>query len=117
MSAAERARADAASRILLSPVSLSRKGRVAGGRWRSYLPILQWLPPYVAEWRENLRFDLMAALTITCLAVPQSMAYALLAGVPPIYGCVCEGGLACGGRPLMWVRARGGQTTGPRPRG
>ncbi len=36
--------------------------------------------------RSSLRQDLMAGITVCVLLVPQGMAYALLAGVPPIYG-------------------------------
>lgn len=35
---------------------------------------------------KSLRADFIASLTILVLLVPQSMAYALLAGLPPIYG-------------------------------
>ncbi len=34
----------------------------------------------------GLRRDLIAGLTVATVAVPQAMAYALIAGVPPIYG-------------------------------
>ena len=47
---------------------------------RSYLPILQWLPNYNRTW---LRPDIIAGLTIMALLVPEGMAYAQLAGVPP----------------------------------
>jgi high affinity sulfate transporter 1 len=47
---------------------------------RSYLPILQWLPNYNRTW---LRTDLLAGLTIVALLVPEGMAYAELAGMPP----------------------------------
>ncbi|MGB3546834.1 MAG: sulfate permease [Saprospiraceae bacterium] len=36
--------------------------------------------------RSDLRRDLTAGLTVGMLCVPQSMAYALLAGLPPVYG-------------------------------
>ena len=36
--------------------------------------------------REYLRGDLVAALTVALFAIPQSMAYALVAGVPPVHG-------------------------------
>ncbi len=36
--------------------------------------------------RSDLRSDLIAGLTVGCVALPQSMAYAMVAGVPPIYG-------------------------------
>ncbi len=47
---------------------------------RSYLPILTWLPHYQSKW---LRLDIIAGLTIMALLVPEGMAYAQLAGVPP----------------------------------
>ncbi|KAH7716251.1 sulfate permease family protein [Aphelenchoides avenae] len=49
-----------------------------------FLPILDWLPNYV--WRENLHGDLVAGITVGIMVVPQGMAYANLAGVPPVYG-------------------------------
>lgn len=45
-----------------------------------YVPILQWLPAYQRGW---LRFDLIAGLTILALLIPEGMAYAELAGLPP----------------------------------
>jgi len=36
--------------------------------------------------RKYLREDLLAGLTVAILVIPQAMGYALLAGVPPIYG-------------------------------
>ena len=47
---------------------------------RRYIPILAWLPQYQASW---LRFDIIAGLTIMALLVPEGMAYAQLAGMPP----------------------------------
>jgi sulfate permease, SulP family len=46
----------------------------------SFLPILTWLPGYDRKW---LRTDLIAGITITALLVPEGMAYAELAGMPP----------------------------------
>ena len=46
-------------------------------------PILSWAPDYE---RRNLRSDLTAGLTIGAMLVPQGMAYALLAGLPPEIG-------------------------------
>ncbi|MEZ4698075.1 MAG: sulfate permease [Rhodothermales bacterium] len=43
----------------------------------------RWLPGYN---RTSFRNDLLAGLTVGVVLVPQSMAYALLAGVPPVYG-------------------------------
>ncbi len=50
---------------------------------KNYLPIFHWLPLYK---KSDLRGDLFAGITVGVLLIPQSMAYALLAGIPPIYG-------------------------------
>ncbi len=50
---------------------------------RRWLPILTWLPHYERGW---LKDDLLAGLSLTALLVPQGMAYAQLAGLPPITG-------------------------------
>jgi SulP family sulfate permease len=47
------------------------------------LPILEWLPKYKKEW---LKGDIGAGLTVGVLLIPQGMAYAMIAGLPPIYG-------------------------------
>lgn len=47
------------------------------------LPAYGWMRGYS---RADLSKDASAALVITVMLVPQSMAYALLAGLPPIYG-------------------------------
>lgn len=45
------------------------------------------LPPWLANYRrENLSSDLMAGVIVTVLVIPQSLAYALLAGLPPQVG-------------------------------
>jgi SulP family sulfate permease len=49
----------------------------------SFFPIVQWLPGYQSAW---LRPDLIAALTVWALVVPEAMAYAGIAGMPPEYG-------------------------------
>jgi SulP family sulfate permease len=48
----------------------------AARRW----PILDWLPGYKPGW---LRLDLVAGLTVCAILVPEGMAYAQLAGMPP----------------------------------
>jgi high affinity sulfate transporter 1 len=50
---------------------------------KSFFPILKWLPKYQTSW---LRFDLIASLTVWALVVPEAMAYAGIAGMPPEYG-------------------------------
>lgn len=54
----------------------------AARRWRlsSFFPILGWLPQYNRSW---LRPDILAGITIVALLVPEGMAYAELAGMPP----------------------------------
>ena len=47
------------------------------------LPFLAWLPRIT---RESLRIDAVAGLTVALVAIPQSLAYAQLAGLPPYYG-------------------------------
>jgi sulfate permease, SulP family len=47
------------------------------------VPILQWLPKYDRAW---LRFDVIAGATVWGLLVPESIAYAGLAGLPPQAG-------------------------------
>jgi SulP family sulfate permease len=50
---------------------------------RSLLPIAVWLPDYQRSW---LRADVMAGLAVWAMTVPQALAYAGIAGVPPVYG-------------------------------
>ena len=47
------------------------------------LPIVAWLPRYQSS---QLRQDLAAGLTTAVMLVPQGMAYAMLAGLPPVVG-------------------------------
>ncbi|MEN9894450.1 MAG: hypothetical protein RIR97_302 [Pseudomonadota bacterium] len=50
---------------------------------KSILPILDWGPAYS---RFQAQSDLVAALIVTIMLVPQSLAYAMLAGLPPQVG-------------------------------
>ena len=45
-----------------------------------------WFPRPAEYGGAGVRQDLIAGLTVTFVLVPQAMAYALLAGVPPVYG-------------------------------
>jgi SulP family sulfate permease len=47
------------------------------------LYITEWLPDYTAD---ALQKDAMAGLTVGVMLIPQGMAYAVIAGIPPIYG-------------------------------
>ncbi|MBA2880565.1 SulP family sulfate permease [Desulfosalsimonas propionicica] len=46
-------------------------------------PFIQWLRGY--SW-QMFRADSLAGLTVAVVLIPQSMAYAMLAGLPPVYG-------------------------------
>ena len=48
-----------------------------------YFPILKWASSYN---KETLSADLIAAIIVTIMLIPQSLAYALLAGLPPEVG-------------------------------
>lgn len=52
-------------------------------RLANVLPILQWGRGYD---RQTLTNDLVAAVIVTIMLIPQSLAYALLAGLPPEMG-------------------------------
>ena len=55
------------------------------------LPPARWLAPYRSEW---LRGDVVAGITLAAYAIPVSLAYAGLAGLPPesgIYGYLLGG--------------------------
>lgn len=50
---------------------------------KSLIPILEWLPNYKKEF---LGGDLSAGLTVGIMLIPQGMAYAMIAGLPPVLG-------------------------------
>lgn len=50
------------------------------------LPITRWLSQYQRDW---LRFDIVAGITLAAYFVPQALAYAGLAGLPPQMGLYC----------------------------
>lgn len=47
------------------------------------LPIIQWLPKYRCR---EFQCDLIAGLTVGLTVIPQGLAYAVVAGLPPQYG-------------------------------
>ena len=47
------------------------------------LPIFQWLPAYKKSYFVG---DLTAGLTVGIMLIPQGMAYAMIAGLPPVFG-------------------------------
>jgi SulP family sulfate permease len=60
-------------------------------RLRSALPVMGWAPQYQKQW---LRPDFVAGLTLAAYAVPVSLAYTSLAGLPGeagLYSCLLGG--------------------------
>mmetsp|Transcript_10486 Transcript_10486/g.17092 ORF Transcript_10486/g.17092 Transcript_10486/m.17092 type:complete len:725 (-) Transcript_10486:46-2220(-) len=62
---------------------------------KSFFPFLGWLPGY--DYKENLKFDVMAGLTVGIILIPQGISYGLLADLPPQYGLY-----ACLAAPIMY---------------
>ncbi|NOR28115.1 MAG: STAS domain-containing protein [Lutibacter sp.] len=49
---------------------------------KQFFPFLTWLPMVRHTWKD----DLIAGLTGTIIVIPQAVAFAMIAGMPPIYG-------------------------------
>lgn len=47
-----------------------------------FFPFLNWLPLAKKSWKD----DLIAGITGTIIVIPQAVAFAMIAGLPPIYG-------------------------------
>ena len=62
---------------------MARAGQRNRSTLKRYLPILEWGSAYD---RDTLANDLLAAVIVTIMLIPQSLAYALLAGLPPEIG-------------------------------
>ncbi len=50
--------------------------------WPKIFPFLTWFPQIKKTWKD----DLIAGLTGTVIVIPQAIAFAIIAGLPPIYG-------------------------------
>ena len=53
---------------------------------KKIIPILEWLPNYN---KSLFKDDLVAGIIVGIILIPQGIAYALIAGLPPIYGLYC----------------------------
>ena len=51
--------------------------------WHIFLPFLRWFPSVD---KDSIRADIMAGLTGAVIVLPQGIAYAAIAGLPPQYG-------------------------------
>jgi len=65
--------------------------RPTASSWQAFLPPIRWLAEYRVAW---LAQDAVAGVTLAAYAIPVSLAYATLAGLPPqvgIYGYLLGG--------------------------
>ncbi|GAA3541523.1 SulP family inorganic anion transporter [Zobellella aerophila] len=62
---------------------MAKNGALKPRSWARLLPFLQWAPSVDGK---VLRADLLAGLTNAVIVLPQGVAYALIAGLPPEYG-------------------------------
>ena len=69
-----------------TPFDTSVNGERPGSGWRAVFPPTQWLASYRTQW---LAADAVAGVTLAAYAIPVSLAYASLAGLPPQYGIYC----------------------------
>ena len=63
--------------------SISRQKPTAQERLRQVMPFLKWLPMVN---RTTFRADVFAGLTNAAIVLPQGIAFAAIAGLPPQYG-------------------------------
>jgi high affinity sulfate transporter 1 len=78
--------------LIIENKKMEMNGTKIKGILRSFFPISEWLPKYRKSF---IRWDLIAGVTLASFVLPESMAYATLAGVPTYFGIYCclAGGL------------------------
>src|SRR4051795_7791559 len=78
----------AQTKVLMSETDsiIARRGTKPSGRIAAVFPPVEWLPRYESSW---LPLDLIAGITLAAYAIPVSLAYASLAGLPPHFGIYC----------------------------
>jgi SulP family sulfate permease len=62
---------------------MSQDSHAANGSWFNQLPVVQLFRSYQRSW---FRADLVAGITVSVVMIPSVVAYAELAGLPPING-------------------------------
>ena len=50
--------------------------------FKRFLPFLNWFPLVKKTWKD----DIIAGITGTIIVIPQAVAFAMIAGLPPVYG-------------------------------
>lgn len=80
-------RVDAFGTTKFCPVRCNRpscNGNTVLSFFKAVFPIIHWLPRY--QIKSYAVLDIAAGLTLGVMLIPQGMAYAFLADIPPIYG-------------------------------
>ena len=74
----------------------NKKGKSSlKGILRAYFPILDWGAKYNKKTFSN---DMIVAVIVTMMLIPQSLAYAILAGLPPeigLYASIAPSSFVC----------------------
>ena len=61
----------------------ARRPKCTANKVKSFFPIIEWLPKYRLA---SLRGDLIAGFAVAVMAIPQTLAHGVIAGLPPQYG-------------------------------
>lgn len=69
----------------LSSSSMALSACCSVSAWQKRLPVLAWLPRYSLQW---LKMDFIAGLSVGLTVIPQALAYAEVAGLPPQVSCL-----------------------------